>query len=127
MPHEPTVVEVADFVRRFAGISPNRPIGSDTRIDADLGITGMEGPELLQAAEEHFDVVLATEENGVRDTFRLGPNEYLFGSEGLDLLGITAIIRLLKGEPRPVVRDLTIEELRQAISRAATPQEERAA
>jgi acyl carrier protein len=126
MPHEPTTEEVAEFVRRFAGISSDRSIGADTKIDDDLDLTGMDGIALLQAIEEHFGVVLMTDENGVRDAFDLGPNEYLFGSEGLDLLGVSKLIRLVKGEPDPIVRDLTIEELRRAIRRASTRKGDRA-
>nr|WP_237449371.1 DUF1493 family protein [Pantoea sp. Taur] len=79
--------EVIEFVREFSG-DHKSVITEHTRQDADLGITGDDGVELLEDAEKKFGVSFVTEERSFQETFGLGDNEYLFNSEGLDLLGI---------------------------------------
>ncbi len=103
----PSFDMVAAFVREFTGLRGNHSITPETQLEADLGVTGDDGAALLEQAEQHFKVALISEEHGVRDTFNLGPNEYLFGSEGFDLFGISELIRWLRRKPRPVIRDLT--------------------
>ncbi|MDR7070956.1 hypothetical protein J2X02_003830 [Pseudoxanthomonas japonensis] len=107
----PSFSDVAEFVRDFAGFGHGKAITAQTRLDADLGIAGLDGDDLLKQAAEHFNAKLAGSD-GYISTFNLAPNEYLFGSEGLDLLGIGALVR-----PRPLVRDLTAGELHDAICR----------
>jgi len=70
---------------------------------------------VLQEVSRHFDVPLAAENDGYRTTFGLQPDQYLFHSEGLDLLGTGAFIRRLRGEAPATVRDLTVGELHKAI------------
>jgi hypothetical protein len=92
-------------------------IGEDTRIDADLGITGLDREALLVEAENHFGVSLGVTED-LRPVFGLNDDEVLFGAEGvgLPIPGLERLLRLLKqGGPSPVVRDLTVGELREAI------------
>ncbi|MEO1403557.1 MAG: hypothetical protein AAFV72_20245 [Cyanobacteria bacterium J06635_1] len=112
----PSFDEVATFVKTFT--HARRPITPDTRLEAHLGITGEDGIALIQAAEEHFQLPLASPEHGIRHTFRLGPNEYLFQPEDSDLLGLSSLMRRLRNEPPPVIRDLTVGELHQALLRA---------
>ena len=114
----PTFQDVEAFVRDFAALRRNQVITPDTRLENDLGITGDDGDELLQKAATHFGVQLADPVHGYRPTFGLGENEYLFNSEGLDLLGIGELIRRLRKQPPEVIRDLTMEELHNAILRA---------
>ena len=109
-------MDVSDLVRDFGGIPKSRSISSDTRIDADLGITGDDGDDLLQYAEKHFGVELADTDTGYRETFNLRPNEYLFHSEGFDL-GIGIFMRWIRREPKPVVVNLTVGDLHRAISK----------
>ena len=121
----PSFDEVVAFVRESRRIRKDRSITPETRLEADLGITGDDGVDLLEEAEKHFKLRLTSDEHGVRETFNLKPNEYLFESEGFDPLGITTLIRWLRGEPRPVVRDLTVGELHKALGRAASKENEK--
>ncbi|MDD5359700.1 MAG: DUF1493 family protein [Sulfurovaceae bacterium] len=116
--NKPSFEEVVAFVRGFHSISPKQAITSDTLLEADLGITGDDGDDLLLAVSERFQVDLASPEKGISQTLELRPNEFLFGPEGFDPIGITVLIRWLKGEPRPIYRDLTIGELHDAIQKA---------
>lgn len=113
-----TFEDVEAFVRDFAGLQRKRVITPDTRLENDLGITGDDGSELLEKAAAHFGVQLADPVHGYRPTFGLGENEYLFTSEGLDLIGIGELIRKLRKQPRPIIRDLSMQELHNAILRS---------
>ncbi|MGY5955799.1 Acyl carrier protein [Kosakonia sp. BK9b] len=115
---EPSLPQVIDFIREFTGCR-RQPIHENTWLEADLGVTGYDGVDLLEEIADAFDVVLCTEEEGYRKTFSLGENEYLFGGEGLDLLGIGRLIGWLRGIPEPVIRDLSVGQLHQALVRAA--------
>jgi hypothetical protein len=117
---DPSLDDIVKFVREFAAIGSDHPITAETRLDADLGITGDDGDELLEQAAKRFGAALATPHEGYRTTFALGPNEYLFGSEGFDPFGMSWLIRRIKNEPRPVVRDLTVAQLHEAILRTKT-------
>ncbi|WP_345971005.1 DUF1493 family protein [Sulfurimonas sp. HSL1-6] len=116
--NKPSFEEIVTFVRDFYSISPRQAIASETRLEADLGITGNDGEDLLHAASERFQVDLLSPKKGIRKILGLGPNEYLFGSEGFDPIGITILIRWFKGEPCPIYRDLTVKELHDAIQKA---------
>ncbi|ORM68441.1 DUF1493 family protein [Pantoea rwandensis] len=52
---EPTLQQVIDFVREFSG-DVKSVITEETRLEADLGITGDDGIELLEQAEKRFGV-----------------------------------------------------------------------
>ncbi|MHC9087066.1 hypothetical protein ACYX7E_18795 [Luteimonas sp. RIT-PG2_3] len=112
----PSFVQVANFVREFAGLDDSKGISLDTRLEADLGVTGGDGDDLLQVAAQHFNSRLSGQD-GYVTTFVLAPNEYLFHPEGLDLLGVGAAVGRLLGRPKHVVRDLTVGELHDAICR----------
>lgn len=114
----PSFQDVELFVRDFAGLRRKHQIAPETRLEAHLGITGDDGDELLQRASKHFGVALAHPIHGYRDTFALADNEYLFHGEGLDLLGISALLGWLRNGERPRVRDLTMAELHGAIVRS---------
>jgi hypothetical protein len=108
----PTFEEFVEFVREFTGLSHKAPIVPSTKFEKDLGVTGDDGVDLLRGVQTRFNVVLCSEERGVRDTFTLGPNEFLFHSEGFfDLMGLFS---------RRRVRALTVGELYQAVCRAST-------
>jgi hypothetical protein len=116
----PTFDDLALFLRDFARISPRTAISPETRIEADLGITGDDGDDLLKGVATHFRTPLASPEDGYRSTFGLAPNEYLFHSEGVDMLGFGRLLaRLFRrtDEAPAVVRDLTVGELFAAILR----------
>ena len=102
-------------MRNFTGYRGSRPITCETRLEADLGVTGDDGDDLLEEASRCFNAALASPQDGYRTTFGLRSNDYLFSDEGVDLLGVNALIRWFRGEPRPVVRDLTLGQLHDAI------------
>jgi hypothetical protein len=112
----PSFEEVADFVRRWASVPAKQPITLHTQLERDLGITGDDGGELLEAAQEHFKVDLA--DGGYRKIFNLGDNEYLFNSEGFSIgSGGTDMITLFTNT-NPSVRRFTVGELCEAIGKA---------
>ncbi|MGK3115659.1 acyl carrier protein [Candidatus Pantoea formicae] len=111
---EPTFQQVIDFVREFSG-DVKSVITEHTRLEADLGITGDDGVELLEEVEKQFGVSFVTEERSFKETFGLGENEYLFNAEGGDWLGVRRLIGWIRKEPRCVVRDLTVGELWQVL------------
>jgi hypothetical protein len=113
---EPSLLDVANFVRAWTGMSKKFVVRSETRLEADLGVTGDDGEELLKAIAKEFSVALANPDDGYRTTFSLSPNEYLFSSEGFDLLGIGSLIGQ-GGTPNYFVRDLTVGQLHTAIVR----------
>lgn len=106
----PTLHDVIDFVRKFTG-EYRAPIDGNTWLEADLGISGDDGVDFLVEVAQAFGVVLHTEEEGYRLTFNLQENEYIFTSEGVDLLGVSRLINWLRGIPRPVIRDLSVGHL----------------
>jgi len=105
----PPFEEFAEFVRAFAGLSRKRSIVPSTRFEGDLGITGDDGCDLLRETETQFGVALSSKEHGYRLTFGLGPDEYLFHAEGLDLFGLSS----------GPVREFTAGELYDAVCRAS--------
>lgn len=57
---EPTLQQVIDFVREISG-DVKSVISEETRLEADLGIAGDDGVELLEEAEKRFGVSFVTE------------------------------------------------------------------
>lgn len=82
------------------------PICPSTQFEKDLGITGDDGVELLEAIEKHFGVAIGNNQTGVRETFKLGSNEYLFHGEGWAIP-----IWWFGFGQKPVVRAFTVGEL----------------
>jgi hypothetical protein len=115
---DPSLLDVASFVCAWTGIGSEFVVCSETRLEADLGVTGDDSEELLNAVAKKFGVELANTNDGYRATFSLSPNEYLFSSEGFDLPGIGPLIGRICGNPNHVVRDLTVGQLHTAIVRA---------
>ena len=118
----PTFNEVAEFVREFARIPAKRQITLDTQFERDLDITGDDGVELLEAVQERFRVTFTDGENGLRTIFNLGPNEYLFNSEGFYIgFGGTNIITLFSNPNADYsVRSFTVGDLTEAIQESTT-------
>ena len=110
---ELTFDEFADFIREYWQVSDRKRISPETKFERDLGLTGDDGSDLLEATEKRFGVTLASEEKGLRETFNLGPNEYLFNSEGLFPFGFTSLFG-----PEPTVREFTVGELFEAVQKA---------
>ncbi len=63
---------------------------------------------MLEAAAKRFNVEFSAE------SFGLAAHEYLFDSEGIDVLGV--FWRMLRRKPEPEVRSFTVGDLHQAIS-----------
>jgi hypothetical protein len=116
----PTFSDVAGFVRDWARVPAKKQITPDTQFERDLGITGDDGDELLLAAQKRFKVNFTDGENGVRTIFNLGPNEYLFNSEGFSLgFGGPAIVTLFSNPNMDYsVRAFTVGELSEAVQKA---------
>ena len=113
----PTFDEFAAFIREYRSVSDRKEIGPETRFERDLGVTGDDGNDLLEATEKRFGVTLCFEDTGVRETFNLLPNEYLFHSEGIGFDGVAP--SLLFGKTAVItVREFTVGELFYAVQRA---------
>ncbi len=108
----------AEFIRDFARISASTKITPNTEFEKDLKITGDDGVDLLQETEKRFSVKLSSGDHGYKKTFNLGPNEYLFDSEGLDLIGIIPLLQRIFGKNKTyTVRRFTVGELFDAVCR----------
>ncbi|WP_052127540.1 DUF1493 family protein [Enterobacter cancerogenus] len=68
---KPTLEEVIEFVHEFSG-DHKSVITEHTLLDADLGITGDDGVELLEDAEKKFGVSFVTEERSFQKIFEIG-------------------------------------------------------
>lgn len=102
-----------DFIRDFACLRRNVRIMPETLFERHLGITGDDGCELLVATERQFGIRLHTEREGYRGTFHLGPNEFLFESEG----AFPHLFARLLGRPY-TVHKFTVGELHAAVQNA---------
>ncbi|MGK9175066.1 hypothetical protein KXR87_17925 [Yokenella regensburgei] len=118
----PTLPEVISFIREYAGLR-KQPIDANAYIEKDLHICGDDGVELLQEAEKFFGVCFETDEHNLRTLFSMKENEYLFTSEGLDLLGISYFFEWVRGIPHPTTRDLTVGEFHQVLVKLRSQQE----
>lgn len=109
-----TFDEFAEWLRWYRYIPARKAILPETQFERDLGLTGDDGTDLLEATEKRFEVRLGNEETGLRDTFNLQPNEYLFHSEGWGP-SPAEIISLFSDSPSPTVRCFTVGELFEAV------------
>jgi hypothetical protein len=100
--------EVAQFLRNFIGYPEKKVISKLTRLEDDLGITGDDGDELFLRAEDHFGIKF----NNLKQIFNLSKNEYLFHSEGFDII---ELILSFLGHKNYSVRNLTAGEFYNAI------------
>lgn len=76
----PTLENLIAWTRVYWHISER--IDADTRLEADLGITGDDGDEFLRDVQKCFGVSLLDTSGGYREAFGLAENEFLFHSEG---------------------------------------------
>jgi hypothetical protein len=103
--------QFVSFIREFAGVSPKKVITRFTRFEKDLGITGDDGCNLLRKTEQQFGIQLSCEIHGYKQTFKLKPNEYLFHTEGFDILGFFH---------KYSIREFMVGELYDAVYSAST-------
>jgi acyl carrier protein len=99
--------EVCQIIRDQAQLDPDERITPETQFERDLGITGDDGSEIIDSVEKHYGIQFTP------DSFGLEPNEYLFNSEGIDL--IPGFLRILFNKPEPEVRSFTVGELYDAV------------
>lgn len=111
---QPSANDVVAFVRDFASVPRSRHIALNTRLEADVGVTGDDGDELLRAAEREFRAPLTSREHGIAQMLGLGEHEFLFRPEGFDPLWLFGLTRRLRRLPRPTYRDVTVGELHSA-------------
>jgi len=113
---ELTFDEFSDFIREELQVPDRRQISPETQFERDLGVTGDDGSDLLEATEKRFGVTLVSEEKGLRETFNLGPNQYLFHSEGWELFPFR--LTSLFNDTQETVREFTVGELFAAVRKA---------
>jgi hypothetical protein len=111
----PSFDDFVAFVRDYIRPPRTTAITRSTRFEADLDITGDDGCDLLEKTEKRFQVRLSSEEHGYRQTFNLGPNEYLFHSEGCN--PFAPLMALFRRSPPPTIMDLTVGDLYDAVCR----------
>lgn len=116
MVNPPTFDQFAGFIREWAGLARTTSINPASLFEEDLGITGDDGRELLTATEARFGVSLSSDEDGYRRRFDLGPNEFLFHSEGSGF-----DLQALLGADPTTVRAFTVGDLYRAVQRAEEP------
>jgi hypothetical protein len=111
-----TFGEFANCIREYWQVSDRKKVSPETQFERDLGQTGDDGNDLLVATEKRFGVTLCSEETEMRETFNLGPNEYLFHSEGWDPFPFrfTSLLNAVE----PTVREFTVGELFEAVRKA---------
>ena len=115
---ELTFDEFAAWLREYWRVPVRETITLETQFERDLGVTGDDGVELLEAAEKRFKVRFESEQTGLRETFNLQPNEYLLNAEGWGP-SPTELISLFSG-PSTIVRKFTVGELFDAIRKLKT-------
>ena len=100
---EPSFERVCEIIRDQCQLHPDERIMPDSQFERDLGITGDDGDEVLRCVAEYYDIKFTG------NSFDLGPNEYLFNSEGFDLFNVP--LRMIFRKPEPEIRAFTVGEL----------------
>jgi hypothetical protein len=114
----PSFEQFAAFIREWAAIPARIEIRPKTLFEDDLGITGDDGCELLEATEKRFRVRLSSPEDGYRRTFDLAQHEVLFHGEGIGW-DLSDIISLFRPSVVPAsVRAFRVGELFEAVKKA---------
>ncbi len=79
--------EVIALIREHQGISGKKAITESSLLEKDLGITGDDGCELIEAVEKKFNLSFAGAGGSLSKAFGLSEDQYLFHSE-VNLLGV---------------------------------------
>jgi hypothetical protein len=93
--------DLVEVIRECSGFRPDKRIYPDTQFERDLGVTGDDGEDLLEAVERRFSLKLT------RESFNLEPNEYLFGSEA----AFPDLLEIFGKRPTKTLRSFTVGEL----------------
>ena len=94
--------EFIDFIRENQRISRSKEVLESSCLEKDLGITGDDGCELLEAIGKRFDVSLTKEALGLSD------GQYLFHNEGCRVFQLHASVF---GRDSENVKAITVGEL----------------
>lgn len=109
MTKELTFHNLVSLIRELQGISNKTEINESTLLENDLGITGDDGSELLEAIETRFNLSFESDSGpSLREIFNLEKDQYLFHSEGVDFLGLIASFF---GKKTQNVKPLSVGEL----------------
>lgn len=103
-----SIQNLIQVIRDHQRISPQIAISDDTLLEADLGITGDDGDELLESIEREFGLSFVGTDGTLREAFALKDDEYLFHSEGF---GFFAFIASLFGKDLEKIKSLTVGQL----------------
>jgi acyl carrier protein len=104
---DPSFDAICEIIRDQSQLRPEDRITPDTQFERDLGITGDDGAEILDRVPDYYEIRFTAK------SFDLAPNEYLFNSEGFDI--VPAFVRSLMRKPEPEVRSFTVGELYEAV------------
>jgi acyl carrier protein len=105
---EVTLENLISIIRECQGFSEKDRITEASLLEKDLGISGDDGSELLEAIEKQFDISFAGSDGSLRDAFGLSEGQYLFHSEGMNLFWLIAS---LFGRGSENVKSITVGEL----------------
>jgi acyl carrier protein len=101
--------ELIALIREHQGISGKKEITESSLLEKDLGISGDDGGELIEAIEKKFNLSFAGADGSLSKAFGLSEGQYLFHGE-VNLLGVFV---------RPEnVKEITVGELYLAACKA---------
>ncbi len=103
-----TLESLFSIIREHAGFSEKDVITEASLLEKDLGITGDDGCELLEAIEKKFTISFTGSDGSLREAFGLTEGQYLFHSEGMEL---SMWIASLFGRDSENVKAITVGEL----------------
>lgn len=105
--------DFTQFIREYWSLSRKKVINPETQFERDLGLTGDDGDDLLEAVAKRYEIEFTSE------SFNLKPNEALFHDEASVLfLGPAAMQTLLSLDPLRSAREIrsfTVGELYDAV------------
>lgn len=108
-----TLVQV---IRASQGISPSVPITEQSDLEKDLGITGDDGDDLLEAVAQRFPLYFRGADDALREAFGLTRGASFFHSEGM---GLPSFLATLWGKGAAHhVRAITVGQLFDALQKA---------
>jgi acyl carrier protein len=107
---DPSFERLVETIREQCRLRPNKRVAPETQFERDLGVTGDDGEELLEAVEERFGVKFT------RESFGLEPNEVLFGPEA-NFPGFDDLLSVFGKRPTKTLRTFTAGELFEVVKR----------
>lgn len=105
---EVTLQNLVSIIRECQAFPEKDKITEASLLEKDLGITGDDGSELLEAIEKKFDISFSGPDGSLREAFGLSEGQYLFHGEGMSLF---RLIASLFGRNSENVKAITVGEL----------------